>query len=88
MPEALEKIQAVFKESKIFALLSKKVSEDFKLLAKEALKHVLLEKKTRRYLIAGTSGFPKEMEDIDPRKKIEPCFAANLHSHSQSSMQS
>jgi len=45
MNEALEKIQAIFKESKTFALLSKPISEDYRLLAKEALKDALIEKK-------------------------------------------
>ena len=45
MNEALEKIQIIFKESKTFALLSKLTGEDYKFLAKEALKSALLEKK-------------------------------------------
>ncbi len=45
MSEALEKIQVIFKESRIFTLLSKSAGEDYKLLAKEALKIALLEKK-------------------------------------------
>ncbi len=45
MPEALEKIQNIFKEAKTFALLSKKGSEDYKFLAQEALKCALSEKK-------------------------------------------
>lgn len=44
MTEALERIQIILKEAKTFALLSNSQSEDYKLLAKEALKHILSEK--------------------------------------------
>ena len=72
MPEALEKIQAVFKESKTFALLSKKASEDFRLLAKEALKHVLLEKKLDVISLPEHQDFQKKWKILIPEKKSSP----------------
>jgi len=60
MSEALEKIQAIFKESKNFALFSKPSSEDYKLLAKEALKSALLEKKLGVFSLPEIPEFQKK----------------------------
>lgn len=49
MVEALEKIKSLFQEAKTFALLSKKTSEDYKFLAKEALRQALSAKKNETF---------------------------------------
>ena len=60
MNEALEKIQDIFKESKTFALLSKTTCEDYKLLAKEALKNALAERKVCVFSLPEIPEFQKK----------------------------
>ncbi len=73
MNEALEKIQAIFKESKNFALLTKPNSEDYKLLAKEALKIALLEKKLGVFSLPEIPEFQKKWASA--LSKEEPVFS-------------
>ena len=68
MSEALEKIQTIFKESKTFALLSKDVGEDFRFLAKEALKCALLEKKLDVISLPEHPDFQKKWKAVLPEK--------------------
>jgi hypothetical protein len=60
MTEALEKIQSLFQKTKTFALFSKKNSEDYKLLAKEALRQILLEKKIDTFSLPDHPEFRKK----------------------------
>ena len=73
MKEALEKIQLIFKESKNFALFSKKNCEDYKLLAKEALKVALLKKNLSALSLHGNSGFEKKWNPMLSAKNF-PVF--------------
>jgi hypothetical protein len=66
MAEALEKIITIFQESKTFALLSKKNSEDHKLLSKEALKNALLDKNLKVLSLPERPDFQKKWSSIIP----------------------
>lgn len=72
MIEALEKIIEIFQESKTFALLSKKNSEDHKLLSKEALKNVLLNKNLEVLCLPERPDFQKKWVSIVPERSSAP----------------
>ncbi len=69
MAEALEKIQALLKESKVFALVSKKNCEEHKLLAKEALKNSFLENNLNAVSLPEHADFQKKWKTIIPEEK-------------------
>lgn len=69
MTEALEKIQSLVQEAKTFALFSKKDSEDYKLLAGEALKMTLSEKKTSAISLPEHQEFKKKWGRLLPENK-------------------
>ncbi|MGB9598836.1 MAG: hypothetical protein ACPLZH_03280, partial [Minisyncoccales bacterium] len=64
MAEVLEKIQVILKESKTFALLSKKEAEDFQLLAKEALKVALSTKNLEIISLPQESNFKEKWQEL------------------------
>lgn len=72
MIEALEKIQAIIKESTTFALLSKKNCEDYKLLAKSALEKALLEKNLGVVSLPEYPEFKNQWGAILPEQKNSP----------------
>lgn len=78
MTEALEKIQSLFQESKTFALFSKKSSEDYKLLAKEALRQTLSEKKL------GALSLPDHLEFRKKWSRLLPSVEADVFSQQTS----
>ena len=73
MAEALEKIITIFQESKTFALLSRKNSEDHKLLSKEALKNALLDKNLKVLSLPERPDFQKKWNSIIPKRDL-PLF--------------
>lgn len=66
MTETLEKIQSLFQESKTFVLFSKKNCEDYKLLAKEALKQSISGKKLSVISLPEHSEFRKKWSRMFP----------------------
>ncbi len=68
MAEALEKIQAILKEAKTLALFSEKNSDDYKLLAKEALRHCLENKKINVIALPDNQEFRKKWGNILPNQ--------------------
>jgi hypothetical protein len=74
MIEALEKIQAILKETKTLALFSKKYSDDYKLLAKAALKHALENKKIKVLSLPDNPEFKKRWGAVLPSEIEERPF--------------
>lgn len=64
MTEVLEKIQSILKEAKTFALFSKNNSEEYKLLAKEALKCALLKKNFTIFSFPENPDFQKKWSSL------------------------
>ncbi len=75
MAETLEKIQDIFKEAKTLALFSKKNEEEYKFLAKEALKHALLQRGADIISLAEHPEFRKKWKKLLPEEKniASPC---------------
>lgn len=71
MTEALEKIQSLFQEAKTFALFSKKNSEDYKLLAKEALIQTILGKKMGIFPLPDHPEFRKKWNRLLPNGETD-----------------
>jgi len=74
MTEVLEKIKSIIKDSKTFALLSKKNSEDCRLLAKEALKSALSKNNLEVILLAEEVNFQKKWGDLlsETKESLSP----------------
>jgi hypothetical protein len=73
MTETLEKIQTIFQEAKNFALFSKRHAEDYKLLAKEALKQALSEKNLSVLSLPEDPDFQKKWVSVIPPQE-NGCF--------------
>ncbi len=74
MTEALEKIQAILKEAQTLALFSRKYSDDYKLLAKAALKHALENKKIKVLSLPDNPEFRKRWSAVLPSDVEEQPF--------------
>lgn len=71
MTEVLEKIKSLFQEAKTFVLLSKKTSEDYKFLAKEALRQALSAEKIETFSFPDHPELRKKWSRIISSEEID-----------------